>query len=114
MYVFLSLPSFNISKEIYILYRNIFSFVSVNYNRRLENLAQIVLFMSGRLLQTVRLYSDEVFQNLVQWYDYLNYICTCLHITEHMMMRARVCMCVRAGVRFSLIKIYVRIYINFQ
>jgi hypothetical protein len=37
-----------------------------------ENLAQMLPFMSGQLLQMVKRYSDEAFRNLVQWYYYLN------------------------------------------
>lgn len=55
----------NPSKFLYL--SNIFQSI-----RRLENLAQMLLFMSGQLLRMARLYSGEVFQNLVRWYDYLN------------------------------------------
>lgn len=56
-------------------------YFSVDYNRRLVSLAQMNLFTSGRLPQTERLYSDEVFQNLVQWYYYLN--CTCIFFVTY-------------------------------
>jgi len=47
-------------------------FLLINYNRRLKNLARMVLFMFGQLQQTVKLCSDEASQNLVQWCGYLN------------------------------------------
>lgn len=70
LYVRLSPLSLGFSKlyESSDLYLKCFKFLI----RRLGSPARTLLSMSGQLLQTVRLCSDEEFRNLAQWCDYFN------------------------------------------